>query len=252
MRSLTLALVFLIIVQAVEQIKGDAKAGEEQHTLDNLDIPPIGMATMAQQNERTAFASQLHHSQHESHTQREKQPQSWSPDPLTNTVTTVDPRLFTKRRYRSPRVLFSSQPPEDDEAIDDVPGMPGSRVKRHATPALHRGEYSVCDSISTWVGDKTRATDIKGQEVSVLAEVNINNTIIKQYFFETTCKIKQGQQSGCRGIDSKHWNSRCNNTHTFVRALTVENKLVAWRFIRINTACVCVLSRKSWRHWPIH
>lgn len=122
-----------------------------------------------------------------------------------------------------------------------------ARSRRSTHPVLHRGEFSVCDSVSMWVGDKTTATDIKGKEVTVLDEVNINNNVFKQYFFETKCRDPKPVSGGCRGIDAKHWNSYCTTTHTFVKALTMEGKQAAWRFIRIDTACVCVLSRKAAR-----
>ncbi|XP_004689667.1 PREDICTED: beta-nerve growth factor [Condylura cristata] len=177
---------------------------------------------------------------------------------------TVDPKLFKKRRLRSPRVLFSTQPPAvaadpqdlDFEAAAGAAGAAGAasfnrthRSKRSAPshPIFHRGEFSVCDSVSVWVGDKTTATDIKGKEVMVLGEVSINNSVFKQYFFETKCRDPSPVDGGCRGIDSKHWNSYCTTTHTFVKALTMEGKQAAWRFIRIDTACVCVLSRKAGR-----
>uniref|UniRef100_A0A665UAP7 Nerve growth factor a (beta polypeptide) n=1 Tax=Echeneis naucrates TaxID=173247 RepID=A0A665UAP7_ECHNA len=157
------------------------------------------------------------------------------PDPSTPVV---DPKLFSKRRYRSsPRVVFSEVPPSYD--------VRGVRVRRRAgSHTMHRGEYSVCDSINTWVGNLTRATDIAGNEVTVLPNVTINNVVKKQFFYETTC-AKSGN-SGCLGIDSRHWNSYCTNTHIFVSALTIFKERTAWRFIRINAACVCVLSRKSW------
>lgn len=174
---------------------------------------------------------------------------------------TVDPKLFKKRRLRSPRVLFSTQPPPvtadtdadaaqrlDVEAGGPAPFNRTHRSKRSEThPVFHRGEFSVCDSISMWVGDKTTATDIKGKEVMVFGEVNINNSVFKQYFFETKCRSPNPVDSGCRGIDAKHWNSYCTTTHTFVKALTMDDKKAAWRFIRIDTACVCVLSRKTGR-----
>uniref|UniRef100_A0A8D0GUA0 Nerve growth factor n=1 Tax=Sphenodon punctatus TaxID=8508 RepID=A0A8D0GUA0_SPHPU len=167
---------------------------------------------------------------------------------------TVDPKLFRKRRFRSPRVLFSTQPPpmsgdgQGLEFLDNTDSLNRTiRAKRTAHPVLHRGEFSVCDSVSIWVGDKTAATDIKGKEVTVLGEVNINNSVFKQYFFETKCRDPKPVSSGCRGIDAKHWNSYCTTTHTFVKALTMEGKQAAWRFIRIDTACVCVLSRKTGR-----
>ncbi|KAK1328968.1 hypothetical protein QTO34_011138 [Cnephaeus nilssonii] len=164
---------------------------------------------------------------------------------------TVDPKLFKKRRLRSPRVLFSTQPPPvatDTQQLDLEAGGATSfnrthRSKRSAShPIFHRGEFSVCDSISVWVGDKTTATDIKGKEVMVLGEVNINNIL-----FRDQVPGPQPVDSGCRGIDAKHWNSYCTTTHTFVKALTMDDKQAAWRFIRIDTACVCVLSRKAGR-----
>nr|XP_020480505.1 nerve growth factor-like [Monopterus albus] len=170
--------------------------------------------------------------------------QQQDPEENPNSIPTVDPKLFTKRRYLSPRVLFSSQPPDAEPA-----GSQGisKRTRRRAGQPQHRGVYSVCESISVWVGNKTKATDISGNEVTVLPAVNINNVNKKQYFFETTCQSSQSGGSSCLGIDARHWNSYCTNSHTFVRALTSFNNLVAWRLIRINVACVCVLSRKSWR-----
>ncbi|XP_025899993.1 beta-nerve growth factor isoform X1 [Nothoprocta perdicaria] len=179
---------------------------------------------------------------------------TWTVDRREAVNITVDPKLFKKRRFRSPRVLFSTQPPpvseqgEHTEFLGNADSLNRtSRIKRTAHPVLHRGEFSVCDSVSMWVGDKTTATDIKGKEVTVLGEVNINNNVFKQYFFETKCREAKPVSSGCRGIDAKHWNSYCTTTHTFVKALTMEGKQAAWRFIRIDTACVCVLSRKPGR-----
>ncbi|NXU56496.1 NGF factor, partial [Turnix velox] len=161
---------------------------------------------------------------------------------------TLDPKVFKKRRFRSPRVLFSTEPPPLAGQGHKLGALNRTaRSRRTAHPVLHRGEFSVCDSVSMWVGDKTTATDIKGKEVTVLGEVNINNNVFKQYFFETKCREAKPVSGGCRGIDAKHWNSYCTTTHTFVKALTMEGKQAAWRFIRIDTACVCVLSRKSGR-----
>ncbi|KAF7651740.1 hypothetical protein LDENG_00106260 [Lucifuga dentata] len=160
-----------------------------------------------------------------------------------NPIPTVDPKLFTKRHH-SPRVIFSAQLPDTEPAGSHVGSV---RNRRRAGQPQHRGVYSVCESISVWVGNKTKATDISGNEVTVLPDVNINNVNKKQYFFETTCHSAHSGSSSCLGIDVRHWNSYCTNSHTFVRALTSFKNLVAWRLIRINVACVCVLSRKSWR-----
>uniref|UniRef100_A0A8C3G1R9 Nerve growth factor a (beta polypeptide) n=1 Tax=Cyclopterus lumpus TaxID=8103 RepID=A0A8C3G1R9_CYCLU len=179
-----------------------------------------------------------------------KQSTSDSPPDPFNPV--VDPKLFSKRRYRSsPRVVFSEVAPSHD-ALEgegyDIEGVRGVRVRRRAgSHTMHRGEYSVCDSINTWVGNLTRATDIAGNEVKVLPNVTINNVVKKQFFYETTCRSPTSGTSGCLGIDSRHWNSYCTNTHIFVSALTLFKERTAWRFIRINAACVCVLSRKFFR-----
>ncbi|XP_037346852.2 nerve growth factor [Pungitius pungitius] len=170
-------------------------------------------------------------------------------NPDSKSVPAVDPELFTRRRHLSPRVLFSARPPDAEPAVSQGGGGGGGgdRKRRRARQPQHRGVYSVCESISVWVGNKTKATDISGHEVTVLPDVNINNVNKKQYFFETTCHSAHTGSSGCLGIDARHWNSYCTNSHTFVRALTSFKNLVAWRLIRINVACVCVLSRKSWR-----
>uniref|UniRef100_A0A667WGZ0 Nerve growth factor a (beta polypeptide) n=1 Tax=Myripristis murdjan TaxID=586833 RepID=A0A667WGZ0_9TELE len=195
---------------------------------------------------------------------------SISDSALDSSIPEVDPKLFSKRRYRSsPRVVFSEVPPSHnalESEGDDIGGMRGVRVRRKAgSQPMHRGEYSVCDSINNWVGNLTQAIDIAGHEVTVLSNVKINNVVKKQLFYETTCRSpthspgassggragvrggkSKSENSGCRGIDSRHWNSYCTNTHTYVRALTVYQEQTAWRLIRINAACVCVLSRKSW------
>ncbi|XP_043932372.1 beta-nerve growth factor [Protopterus annectens] len=170
---------------------------------------------------------------------------------------TVDPKIFNKRRFVSSRVMFSAHPPlmtADLELMEysdseDIINQ-SARIKR-GLPDLHPvhrlGEVAVCDSTDVWVGNKTKATDIKGNEVTVLEQVNINNSVLRQYFFETRCSNYKPTSTGCRGIDAKHWNSYCTTTHTYVRALTMENEHASWRFIRIDAACVCVLSRKTWK-----
>ncbi|XP_051961895.1 neurotrophin-7 [Xyrauchen texanus] len=170
-------------------------------------------------------------------------------------IPNVNPKLFNKHRYRSSRVLFSDVIPTESE----TGGSRHSRVRRRANEFLHRGEYSVCESEEHWVENLTHATDMAGNEVTVLSHFQIDKIKYKQLFHETTCRVSKpstnpgqgasGVKTGtstCLGIDNKHWNSYCTNTHTFVRALISYKKKNAWRLIRINTACVCVLSHKSW------
>uniref|UniRef100_A0A087YQF4 Nerve growth factor a (beta polypeptide) n=1 Tax=Poecilia formosa TaxID=48698 RepID=A0A087YQF4_POEFO len=249
MRSSLLVLLLLIGVQAVLNMGG------------GLARNPGAANHRAGQQETAAAREQLSQDQ-----------TSYPSSPV------VDPKLFSKRHYRpSPRVVFSEVIPSHD-VLDgegyDFERVRGLRVRRKAgSHTMHRGEYSVCDSINTWV-NKTRATDMSGNEVTVLSHVTVNNKVKKQLFYETTCRSpthrssgtviggrsgvrggKQGSKSGnsgCRGIDSRYWNSHCTNTDIYVSALTVFKEQTAWRFIRINAACVCVLSRNSWSRKPGH
>ena len=124
---------------------------------------------------------------------------------------------------------------------------PGNRTrkKRYAEHKSYRGEYSVCDSESEWVTDKSQATDLRNRPVSVLGQIKTSASAeVKQYFYETRCRAAEPFKNGCRGIDDKHWNSQCKTVQTYVRALTQDVNDVKRRWIRINTSCVCALSRK--------
>lgn len=167
--------------------------------------------------------------------------------------------LRQHKRYNSPRVLLSDRPPLQPPPLylaDDFVsgGLDGgaaankTRKKRYAEHRSYRGEYSVCDSESQWVTDKTQAVDTKGDPVTVLAKIKTSATQdIKQYFYETRCRTPRPFKGGCRGIDDKNWNSQCKTTQTYVRALTQVRNSVGWRWIRIDTSCVCALSRKRHR-----
>ncbi|XP_035003950.1 neurotrophin-3 [Hippoglossus stenolepis] len=167
--------------------------------------------------------------------------------------------LRQHKRYNSPRVLLSDRPPLQppplylsDDFVSSGPegGAVGNktRKKRYAEHKSYRGEYSVCDSESQWVTDKTQAVDTRGAHVTVLAKIKTTATQeIKQFFYETRCQTPRSLRGGCRGIDDKNWNSQCKTTQTYVRALTQIENSVGWRWIRIDTSCVCALSRKRRR-----
>lgn len=167
--------------------------------------------------------------------------------------------LRQHKRYNSPRVLLSDRPPlqppplylADDFVSGGVDGGAvgnKTRKKRYAEHRSYRGEYSVCDSESQWVTNKTQAVDTRGDHVTVLAKIKTSATQdIKQYFYETRCRTPRPFKGGCRGIDDKNWNSQCKTTQTYVRALTQVRNSVGWRWIRIDTSCVCALSRKRHR-----
>lgn len=166
--------------------------------------------------------------------------------------------LRLHKRYNSPRVLLSDRPPlqppplylTDDYVSGGLDGSAGNktRKKRYIEHKSYRGEYSVCDSESQWVTNKTQAVDTRGFPVTVLAKFKISAAQdIKQFFYETRCRTPRPFKGGCRGIDDKNWNSQCKTTQTYVRALTQVGNSVGWRWIRIDTSCVCALSRKRRR-----
>lgn len=163
--------------------------------------------------------------------------------------------LRQQRRFNSPRVLLSDRPPLQPPPlylVDDFMESGGTgnktRKKRYAGHRSYRGEYSVCDSESQWVTDRTQAVDTGGVLVNVLGTIKTTATQdIKQYFYETRCRTPRPFKGGCRGIDDKNWNSQCKTTQTYVRALTQIQNKVGWRWIRIDTSCVCALSRKRHR-----
>ncbi|KAM8864006.1 neurotrophin-7 [Spinachia spinachia] len=290
MRSSPLVLLLLIGVEAVQNMGGGLARGAgaanhrvEQQTAANHRAGRQQTAVRdhlseqhsSQEHRRTSHQRTRRPRRAASYTQERShvvgQSASHSPSDPFNQV--VDLKLFSMRRYRSsPRVVFSEVAPSQDALEGDgyeIEEARGVRARRAAgLHSLPRGEYSVCDSIDTWVGNLTQATDVHGKEVTVLPSVKINNVVKKQFFYETTCRTpthrgsgaanaersgglggKQGSRSGasgCRGIDSRSWNSYCTNTHMFVSAMTMFKERKAWRFIRINSGCVCVLSRKSW------
>lgn len=180
--------------------------------------------------------------------------QNVSPSAYKPSRPMADELLSQQKRFNSPRVLLSERPPLQppplylmDDFVSAQEAANKTRQKRYVEHKSYRGEYSVCDSKSNWVTDRTKAVDIYGHDVGVLTEVDMVKTGMKQYFFETSCDSNKPIKSGCRGIDDKHWNSQCKTTQTYVRALTTLNNVLNWRWIRINTACSCALSRKRRR-----
>uniref|UniRef100_A0A673ZCN4 Neurotrophin-4 n=1 Tax=Salmo trutta TaxID=8032 RepID=A0A673ZCN4_SALTR len=175
-----------------------------------------------------------------------------------------------------PRVLFSASPPEHPPLLlmlesDGYMEGHGDREMDRSVPlswvdtlsgARERGEMPVCESESVWVTDKTTVIDDKGKTVNIVPEIKTVKGALKQYFYETRCR-QEGQQRGggpqreageavtgavgvsgasCRGVDIRQWVSQCKAKDTYVRALTVDNSgLQGWRWVRINSSCVCVL-----------
>ncbi len=135
--------------------------------------------------------------------------------------------------------------------------------RREKQEHLNTAEFTPsARAFSIWEGNKTKATDISGNEVTVLPDVIINNSKKKQVLFWDDV-----QQRADRRI--RVFGNRCTPlelilyqfTHVCASADYIQEPGgVETR--RINVACVCVLSRKSWetiinrlllqtcQHWP--
>ncbi|XP_035511534.1 uncharacterized protein LOC118323624 [Morone saxatilis] len=141
------------------------------------------------------------------------------------------------------------------------------RDKRSHLIDRRRGEKSVCDSESVWVIDKTTAIDSHGQTVTILQNIQTQTGPLKQYFYETRCRQAEEQTNtsrskgpgaaakspvtgvagaGCLGVDKRQWVSECKAKQSYVRALTKDaNNRTGWRWIRIDSSCVCVLLSRA-------
>lgn len=144
---------------------------------------------------------------------------------------------------------------------------PVKRDKRSHLVDRRRGERSVCESESVWVTDKKTAIDANRNEVTILQEIQTQTGPLKQYFYETRCRQAEPQSSagmskvagsaarstgtgvagaGCLGVDKKQWLSECKAKQSYVRALTKDaNNRTGWRWIRIDSSCVCVLLSRT-------
>lgn len=159
-----------------------------------------------------------------------------------------------------------------DRAIDRVAVTadafrPVKRDKRSHWIDRRRGEKSVCEAESFWVTDKTTAIDAHGHNVTILQEIQTQTGPLKQYFYETRCRQAEQRSNasrsksqaaaatvagtgvagaGCLGVDKKQWVSECTAKQSYVRALTKDrNNRVGWRWIRIDSSCVCVLLSRA-------
>uniref|UniRef100_UPI00398F827A venom nerve growth factor-like n=1 Tax=Pristiophorus japonicus TaxID=55135 RepID=UPI00398F827A len=160
----------------------------------------------------------------------------------------VEPQLFRSRPSHSSRVRFHSLSTGGQAAGDPSTGRAplrrSLRLKRQDKGERHQGQFSVCNKQQRWVMDKKGALDIHGRVVEVVSQFYMNGTLIRQMFYETTCQMRMPTRHGCRGIDGRYWNSHCDTSDSHVQALVLDNKHIRWNYIRIRTACVCILTRK--------
>ncbi|XP_029293860.1 uncharacterized protein ntf4 [Cottoperca gobio] len=153
----------------------------------------------------------------------------------------------------------------DSSGVTEV-AHPVKRDKRSHVIDRRRGEKSVCESENVWVNNKTTAIDSHGQKVTILQEIQTQTGPLKQYFFETRCRKAEQLSNagssrvgaapksigtgvagaGCLGVDKKQWVSECKAKQSYVRALTKDaNNRTGWRWIRIDSSCVCVLLSRT-------
>ncbi|XP_056257427.1 uncharacterized protein LOC130185149 [Seriola aureovittata] len=155
----------------------------------------------------------------------------------------------------------------DSSRVNSEVARPVKRDKRSHLIDRRRGEKSVCETESIWVTDKKTAIDSRGNVVTILQEIQTQTGPLKQYFYETRCRQAEQQSNssrsrgagtaakspamgvagaGCLGVDKKQWLSECKAKQSFVRALTKdENNRTGWRWIRIDSSCVCVLLSRA-------
>ncbi|KAM4598309.1 uncharacterized protein ntf4 [Polymixia lowei] len=172
------------------------------------------------------------------------------------------------------RAIDRNGPPSWTDTLRGEVPRPARRNKRSHLSDTRRGERSVCEAESVWVTDKKTAIDSYGQTVNILPEIQTQTGPLKQYFFETRCRRAEQQWdtgrsrgsrdasgtagptgqgvagTGCLGVDKKQWVSECKSKQSFVRALTKDaNNRTGWRWIRIDSSCVCVLLSRVKRPW---
>nr|XP_046270117.1 uncharacterized protein LOC124072628 [Scatophagus argus]XP_046270118.1 uncharacterized protein LOC124072628 [Scatophagus argus] len=155
----------------------------------------------------------------------------------------------------------------DSSRVTVQAGRALKRDKRSHLIDRRRVEKSVCESESVWVTNKTTAIDAHGQQVTILQEIQTQTGPLKQYFYETRCRQAEQRRNlsvsrvagaqakpmgtgvagaGCLGVDKKQWVSECKAKQSFVRALTKDaNNRTGWRWIRIDSSCVCVLLSRA-------
>ncbi|TRZ02489.1 hypothetical protein DNTS_013600 [Danionella cerebrum] len=244
--SILLYVMFLAYLYGISASSMD-KQRPTQDPINGLIIKLL-QAEISQQKQDKAFTSSSFNTSASSADYKEK-----SHSGLRQPFRDISPAFLRQyKRYNSPRVLLSDRPPLKPPPLylmDDFVSSQDSnrtRQKRYAEHKSYRGEFSVCESQSKWV-EKTEAVDVTAKKVTVLKYYNTKFKSYSQYFYETTCNLNVSTNRNCQGIDEKRWNSQCKTTQAFVRAYTSSDGIESWRWIRINTACVCALSRKHKR-----
>ncbi|XP_066485375.1 brain-derived neurotrophic factor-like [Tiliqua scincoides] len=148
--------------------------------------------------------------------------------PLNTSEVICIETLHGEWEQTSPYVTFSREEPTTQPSVVSA-----------------QSQYATCDSDTLWVTDKRSAIDIRGRQVTVLSEVQTHGGTFRQYFYETRCRPASHKARGCRGVDRRYWDSKCETKQTYVKALTVDSDVVGWHFIRIDASCVCTLIRRT-------
>ncbi|KAH3738148.1 hypothetical protein DPMN_044776 [Dreissena polymorpha] len=119
---------------------------------------------------------------------------------------------------------------------------PHKRTKSlHRLPSQNGFSKKSCGTRSSYVY-KTEAEDIFGDTVSIYPVIEFGKVTIDQYFHETYCL---DENCACAGIDSKHFTSFCETTHSYTYARAVKNGNLGWTFVKVRSGCACIINEKQ-------
>uniref|UniRef100_A0AAY4BUI7 Brain-derived neurotrophic factor n=1 Tax=Denticeps clupeoides TaxID=299321 RepID=A0AAY4BUI7_9TELE len=158
-------------------------------------------------------------------------------------------------------------------------GVAATAGRDHGTPQSGPGLPSLTDTFEQVIeellevdGEAAKDVDMYAPRVMISNQVPLEPPLLflleeyKNYLDAANMSMRvrrhsdparRGELSVCDSISqwvtavdkkTRHYNSQCRTTQSYVRALTMDSKRkIGWRFIRIDTSCVCTLTIKRGR-----
>ncbi|XP_061415625.1 uncharacterized protein LOC133347396 [Lethenteron reissneri] len=186
-------------------------------------------------------------------------------------------RASGRSKGKARRRSRSAAPQKQQQQKQQQQQQPPRRPHRGEYPACDSESRWVSDRDTAFditgmrvrvLGELSLSSSSASSSSSSSSSSQPSSTSVKQYFYETRCKPAAvpaaaaatgsrsreapsrfasgtGTGAACRGADELRWRSQCKTTQSFVRALTEDARgRLAWRWIRLDTACVCTLTRR--------